>query len=150
MTRKELKEEAEEKAGVYFDSLDIDHGNVSDTPFSAYDVFVAYEKGALDFAEPREKRIEELEARCNELFFQVNEKIANITDQEKENKQLKTRLRKKINVTTVSDYPYSALKLEEAKQLLKKWVELFKPKLEGYPITPIQEQTEQFLNNLEK
>lgn len=37
-------------------------------------------------------------------------------------------------------------KLTKAKELLKKWVELYKPKLEGYPITPIQEQTEQFLN----
>ena len=35
--------------------------------------------------------------------------------------------------------------LTKAKELLAKWVELYKPKLEGYPITPIQEQTEQFL-----
>lgn len=38
-----MKREAEEKAEVYFDSLDIDHGNVSDTPFSAYDVVTAKE-----------------------------------------------------------------------------------------------------------
>lgn len=38
-------------------------------------------------------------------------------------------------------------KLTKAKELLAKWVELYKPKLEGYPITPIQEQTEQFLNS---
>lgn len=37
--------------------------------------------------------------------------------------------------------------LTKAKELLKQWVELYKPKLEGYPITPIQEQTEQFLNS---
>ena len=37
--------------------------------------------------------------------------------------------------------------LTKAKELLAKWVELYKPKLEGYPITPIQEQTEQFLNS---
>lgn len=35
--------------------------------------------------------------------------------------------------------------LTKAKELLSKWVELYKPKLEGYPITPIQKQTEQFL-----
>lgn len=40
--------------------------------------------------------------------------------------------------------------LTKARELLKKWVELYKPKLEGYPITPIQEQTEQFLNEVEK
>ena len=67
MTKEELKQEAEEKAGIYFDSLDYDHGNVSDTPFSAYDVFTAYEKGAMDFAEPREKRIEELEDKLSRV-----------------------------------------------------------------------------------
>lgn len=40
--------------------------------------------------------------------------------------------------------------LIKAKELLKQWVELYKPKLEGYPITPIQEQTEQFLSEVEK
>jgi hypothetical protein len=63
----ELQKEAEEKADVYFDSLDIDNGNVSDTPFSSYDVFVAYEKGYLAGAEPREKRIAELEKENAEL-----------------------------------------------------------------------------------
>ena len=88
-----------------------------------------------------------LETDYKDLSMRLYKRIA---DLEKENAELKTRLRKKINITTVSDYPYSALKLEEAKELLKKWVEHFKPKLEGYPITPIQEQTEQFLNSLEK
>ena len=58
MTKEELEKEAEEKAGIYFDSLDYDHGNVSDTPFSSYDVYAAYEKGAMDFVEPREKQIQ--------------------------------------------------------------------------------------------
>jgi hypothetical protein len=40
--------------------------------------------------------------------------------------------------------------LEKATELLRKWVELYKPKLEGYPITPIQEQTEQFLIEVKK
>ena len=39
------------------------------------------------------------------------------------------------------------MQLNKAKDLLKQWVELYKPKLEGYPITPIQKQTEQFLNS---
>lgn len=37
----------------------------------------------------------------------------------------------------------------KAKELLKQWIELYKPKLEGYPITPIQEQTEQFFKDCE-
>lgn len=38
---------------------------------------------------------------------------------EKENAELKEKQQKKINTTTVSDYPYSALKLEEAKEIIK-------------------------------
>lgn len=39
--------------------------------------------------------------------------------------------------------------LHKAKELLAKWVELFKPKLEDFPKTPIQIATEQFLKELE-
>ena len=46
----------------------------------------------LGFAEPREKRIAELEKRCNELFFQVNEKTERIAELEKENAELKKQL----------------------------------------------------------
>ena len=35
--------------------------------------------------------------------------------------------------------------LTEAKYLLAKWVELYEPKLEGFPKSPIQEETERFL-----
>ncbi len=41
-------------------------------------------------------------------------------------------------------------KLTKAKELLKKWVELFKPKVGNIPPTPIQVETEQFLKDLEK
>lgn len=36
-------------------------------------------------------------------------------------------------------------KLTKAKKLLAKWVELYKPKLEGFPKPPIQVDTEKFL-----
>ena len=97
--KEELKQEAEEKASIYFDSLDYDHGDVSDTPFSDYDVFVAYKKGALDFAEPREKRIAELEAEVKEWKDKADLwcKTANLKDHniminkelERENAELK-------------------------------------------------------------
>lgn len=48
------------------------------------------------------------------------------------------------------EYGTLADQLTKAKELLAKWVELYKPKLEGYPITPIQEQTEQFISEVEK
>jgi hypothetical protein len=37
--------------------------------------------------------------------------------------------------------------LTKAKELLAKWVELFKPKLDDFPKPPIQVYTEQFLNS---
>ena len=40
--------------------------------------------------------------------------------------------------------------LAEAKKLLTKWVELFKPKGGNIPPTPIQVETEQFLRELEE
>ena len=54
------------------------------------------------------------------------------------------------NVVMARQRAEIAKQLTKAKDLLAKWVELFKPKLEGYPITPIQEQTEQFLSEVEK
>ena len=43
-----------------------------------------------------------------------------------------------------------AKQLEQAKKLLKKWVELYKPKVGNIPPTPIQVETEQFLSEVEK
>ena len=40
--------------------------------------------------------------------------------------------------------------LTKAKELLMKWVELFKPKGDNIPPTPIQVDTEQFLKEIEK
>ena len=38
--------------------------------------------------------------------------------------------------------------LTKAKELLTKWVELFKPKVGNIPPTPIQIETEQFINGV--
>ena len=40
--------------------------------------------------------------------------------------------------------------LTKAKELLTKWVELFKPKGGNIPPTPIQVETEQFISGVEK
>ena len=40
--------------------------------------------------------------------------------------------------------------LTKAKELLTKWVELFKPKGGNIPPTPIQVETEQFISEIEK
>lgn len=89
MTGEELKKEAEEKAGIYFDSLDYDHGDVSDTPFSAYDVFVAYKKGALDFAEPREKQIQIDAKQIRALQKQNGELTDKVTELEAQIEKMK-------------------------------------------------------------
>ena len=41
-------------------------------------------------------------------------------------------------------------RLTKAKELLSKWVELFKPKGGNIPPTPIQVETEQFISEVEK
>lgn len=113
------------------------------------------ENEALKFAarmsEKTEKQLREknknLEARLNainlltpELEKEAKKKSQRIADLEKENAELKERLAEvNLNGNIV------LRELTKAKELLAKWVELYKPKLEGYPITPIQEQTEQFL-----
>ena len=79
-----------------------------------------------------------------------------ISELEEENAELKSENQKwkdewQEQVQEATDEGYArtlqTIQLTKAKELLKKWVELSKPKLEGYPIPPIQEQTEQFLNN---
>lgn len=88
----------------------------------------------------------------------IGEAIGNIaldyiTDLEKENAELKEKLEMGI---ALKDEEIGCIQTDfntfksKAKELLKRWVELYKPKLEGYPITPIQVDTEQFLNEVEK
>ena len=78
------------------------------------------------------------------------------SDLEKENAKLKAKLKEHESIgnaqfwENVWSWKTKAEQLTKAKNLLAKWVELYKPKLEGYPITPIQEQTEQFLSEVEK
>lgn len=62
MTKEELEKEAEDKGEKYVDSLECTITMYSDEVGYCWEQVVqAYEKGALDFAQPREKRIAELE-----------------------------------------------------------------------------------------
>lgn len=63
MTKEEIEKEAEEKFKVNNEDKDREH----------YYDRMWFKTGYLAGAEPREKRIEELEARCTELFLQNNE-----------------------------------------------------------------------------
>ena len=74
-----------------------------------------------------------------------------IAELEAENQKWKDEWQEQVQKATDEGYARTlqTIQLTKAKDLLAKWVELFKPKLEGYPITPIQEQTEQFIKNSE-
>ena len=68
-----------------------------------------------------------------------------IADLENENAELKNKLDNR-NCIDCSNHG-SNIKLLKAKALLAKWVELYKPKSNTALPTPIQVDTEQFLNN---
>ena len=140
MTREELEQEAEEWL-----CNNLHSANEED-----------FIKAMVDIAEPREKRIAELIALINaererqEKCDDVH--LRKIAELEKENAELKKEWQEQVQKATDEGYARTlqTIQLSKARELLKQWVELYKPKLEGYPITPIQEQTEQFLKETEK
>ena len=93
MTKEELKNEVEDKGIKYADSLEYTISEFSEEEgYYWSQVEQAYEKGALDFAEPREKRIEELERKLEQTEkdladYQFN--YPTIKELEKENAELK-------------------------------------------------------------
>ena len=172
MTKEELKQEAEDKAGIYFNNLEVDRGNVSDTPFSGYDVFVAYKKGALDSAEPREKRIAELEhqlthrncldcsnhssklrMRTLELESQITklriEYERQIVKLQKENAELKKQLEMSNKVYNNNlDYSHHIEgQLTNAKEIISEYINILKGDTKNWKKT--QEKAEQFLKDCE-
>ena len=68
-----------------------------------------------------EKENERLRTRCEQAR---DESTGYMQQLEKENAELKAQLQKKVNTTTVSDYPYSALKLEQAKEIIREYVRI--------------------------
>lgn len=68
MSKEELEKEVEDKGVEYADSLEYTIPKFSDTEGYCWSqIEQAYEKGALDFAEPREKCIAELEEENNKI-----------------------------------------------------------------------------------
>jgi len=99
-------------------------------------------------------RIAELEQDLSNKKLAIQNRKADIERLEKENAELKARLQKKTNTTTVSDYPYSALKLEEAKEIIKKLVDgirvISDPKVELTDVNSFVAEAEKFLKEIEK
>lgn len=91
-----------------------------------------------------ERKLEQTEKDLADYQFNYS----TIKELEKENAELKHQLNKNPCVCNTEWHCNDCLEqLTKAKELLAKWVELFKPKLEGFPKTPIQVDTEQFLNS---
>ena len=118
MTKEELKQKCEERAKIFQQAMES-----------------CYSSNPMDCIEWFADRIAELEKENAELKL--------------ENQKWKDEWQEQVQKATDEGYARTlqTMQLTKAKELLKQWVELYKPKLEGYPITPIQEQTEQFLDS---
>lgn len=120
----------------------------------------------------------ELEKRCNELFFQVNEKTERIAELEKENAELKEELTKKADtnhslveqmadlesenaelkekyVKNITDCDicdtYCNSQLTKAKELLKQLVDIeYAINIPKEKIISLRVKAEQFLSEVEK
>ena len=164
MTKEELKKEAKIYAKRKFNEEE--QAYLHDIIAQTY----------LDGAEPREKRIEELERENAELKTDNDARKFAMAMSEKVEKQLREENEElRNNGFTVSAMTEQQLKvalkkgeqlekdfriceknadtyydqLTKAIELLAKWVELFKPESETVLPTPIQVDTEQFLKGVE-
>ena len=95
----------------------------------------------------------ELEKRCNELFFQVNEKTERIAELEKENAELKLKLEALEGQTPWKDIKDKSEVIEQltkAKEIIKDFVEW--ANWQGNSKCPsfksIQNKAEQFLSEV--
>lgn len=102
----------------------------------------------LGIIQDKDKVIQELKKENAELDCQMNRNkfcysCANATDR---------CFRNEIGCPCEKYKSYKGLnkQLTKAKEILTKWVELFKPKGGNIPPTPIQVETEQFLRELEE
>ena len=94
-----------------------------------------------------ENKIVELEGQVTRAFEVLEGKRKQIEELEQENVELKEQLQKKINITTVSDYPYSALKLEEAKDIIKGFIDAEYGSVQYYDLL---NKAEAFLKEISK
>ena len=176
MTKEEIKKEAEDYA---------DDKKHFDRQAQLYIV-----DGYLAGAEPREKRISDLETINKKISNECHKLVGSLEKKQNENVELigkvaflendlnnaKAQIEKmkccencgwyylqqhwreseEINEKGTSWAHRKSLEREnrklkdqltKAKNLLAKWVELFKPKVGKIPPTPIQVETEQFLNS---
>lgn len=94
----------------------------------------------------REDNAETREYMRMDVHSQYEEEYQLYLDATKELQKENAELKDNFKIAKDNEYEYSSL-LTKAKELLAKWVELFKPKGGNIPPTPIQVETEQFLKD---
>lgn len=97
----------------------------------------------------------ELEKRCNELFFQVNEKTERIAEIEKENAELKEALKGKVcNCMTYLNFKDLEKECAKAKVFIRSLKSLIEDVCDinylSKDNTRLLVEAEQFLNEVEK
>lgn len=140
----------------HWEDFDIRDYSMFPEPFSEHR---QYRIVGSTYADTAEKQIKELEKENEELKEKVSYLKDNLRVARKDRENLQLEVARGLK-EFVKDYPATALRflaneryveqLTKAKGLLKKWVECFKPKGGNIPPTPIQIDTEQFLNEVEK
>lgn len=101
------------------------------------------------------------EAKKDALYFDssLQKQIEATLKLQQENAELKKELVEKRQLLDLTEREWTKdlnkqihfkTQLTKAKELLAKWVELFKPKGGNIPPTPIQVETEQFISEVEK
>lgn len=147
MTREEIKQEAEEQVNVC-------------TPYHTGSFIQGYIAAVESWQAKYEKQKEinkELVDENEALKFAARMSEKTEKQLRKENEELKAEIENDRDLPTVA-YMQGAenqkkkdeKQLTKAKELLTKWVELFKPKGGNIPPTPIQVDTEQFLKEEEE
>lgn len=107
MTKEELEKEVEDKGVEYADKQERTISVHEDSGYSWGQVEQAYEKGALDFAEPREKRISELEKEIIEIEKVSDARWEENQQLKQENEELKTQIEKMHNCENCKHFVFN-------------------------------------------
>lgn len=140
MTKEELEKEARKYLAEHSE-----YSEVFGETFVAVDTLTAM----VDFAEPREKRIAELETRCNELFLQTCEQTEKIKELKEYNKYLRRKrqggIQKQYNKVAIIKQQDD--QLTKAKEIISEFVEWANWQSGGNcpSFKSIQDKAEQFL-----
>ena len=146
MTKEELEKEAENKGIKYADSLEYTISKFSDEEGYCWSqVEQAYEKGALDFAEPREERIVELEATNKKISDECHKLVDSLEKKQNKNELLETqniKLQAEVSRLTIKN---AELKDEWQEQVQKATDEGYARTLQTMQLSKAKELLNEFM-----